>query len=267
VAEPATPSAPAPVGPWDSLDPDLKGYVENKGFKDTSAAINSYRNLEKLMGVPKERLLKLPEKADDKEGWGAVHDRLGRPDQATGYHIEVPKEGGDEKFASWAQNTFHELGLSKAQGETLAQKWNEYATGTMQQTEEAYNTEVSNQEQALKSEWGMAFDQNINMARKAAVGFGLDGDTIDKLEVSMGYAGVMKLFHSIGSKLSEDAFVAGSGTQPQGFGALTPQAAMDRMATLRADPEFVRRYTQNDANAIEEMGKLHKMAYPGDTAL
>jgi hypothetical protein len=250
-----------PSGDWTTgLNEDFKGYVQNKGFKDPSSIIDSYRNLEKLLGAPKERLLRLPDKEDAPE-WGDVFNRLGRPEKADQYDIKVPEGMGTDDFAQWARNNFHELGLSKKQGESLATKWNDYIQTAINQQNEQFKNTLVQEEQGLKKDWGMAFDQNINVAKQAAQAFGLDGPTIDKLEESMGFAGLMKFMHKIGSGMGEDNFV--SGQNSSGFnGALSPQAAKQKIQDLRADNEFIKKYVGGDLSSRQEMERLHKFAYP-----
>lgn len=256
-----TATPPAATGDWTTgLNDDMKGYVQNKGFKDPAMVLDSYRNLEKLMGV-RERLVKLPEKDDDAEGWNQVYERLGRPKEAKEYELKGPEGASDEKFIEWARGTFHELGLSKKQAEALTGKWNERVKGMLGESNQNYERQLAEQETALKKEWGAAYDQNINVAKHAAKAFGLDGATIDKLETAMGYSGVMKFMHTLGGKVGEASFVDGGSRNP-GFGnALSPEAAKSRIQSLKADPGFIRKYTSGDADARAEMDRLHSMAY------
>lgn len=241
-----------------SFDPDVKGYVQNAGFKDPASVVDAYRNLEKLIGAPKERVLKIPEKPDD-SAWNDVYSKLGKPATAKDYKIEVPK-GADPAFAEWAKNTFHEVNLTAAQAEKLAAKWNEHMAGTTAAQQSAYQAKAEQEEKGLQKEWGAAFEQNINVAKRAAQAFGLSGEVVDKLEQAMGYAGVMKFMHTLGSKVGEDSFVTGKGGGS--FGAMTPEAARNRISALRQDGDFVRRYTAGEVSAKEEMAKLHAWAYP-----
>lgn len=246
---------------WTTGLPDeLRGYVQTKGFKDPTSVVDSYKNLEKLMGAPKERLLKLPEKSDDATGWNEIYNRLGRPEKADDYKIDIPKEVGDENFAKWAKELFHENGLTRAQGEKIAAKWNEYLQSTAKETVEKHNANITQQETELKKEWGMAFDKNIEMARRAASEFGLDAPTIDKLESAMGWSGVIKFMHNVGSKLGEHSFV--SNNQQQGFNVMTPEAAKHRIQLLKSDSDFAKRFMTGEIQAKEEMARLHQMAYP-----
>lgn len=240
------------------LNEDLRGYVQNKGFKDVSAVVDSYRNFEKLIGVPQDRVIKLPTKEDD-PAWGDVYERLGRPKDSKEYNIPVPK-GGDEKFAEWAKGTFHELGLSKSAGEKLAGKWNEYAQNLQQSRATAYSQQTEKDVEGLRKEWGMAHDKHVSIAQQAASTFGIDGNMIDRMESAMGYSGLMKFLHKIGSGLGEGKFVS-SGSGGNKFGdVMTPDAARSRIQALRNDPDFTRRYLAGEAAARAEFENLHKMS-------
>lgn len=256
----AAPSAEAGSDWTTGLSDDLRGYVETKGFKDPSAVLDSYRNLEKLTGVPKERLLRLPENLEDADGMKEIYGRLGRPEAPDGYKIEVP-EGASKDFSEWAQKSFHDLGLSKAQGEKLANNWNEYVKNLTEAETTQAAQKIEADTNALKKEWGQAYEQELGKAKQAAREFGLTAEVIDQLETSMGFAGVMKFFNKIGSKLGEAPFV--SGDSRRSFdGVMTPAAALNKIASLKQDTEWVKRYSGGDVAAREQFEKLHQMAYP-----
>lgn len=254
-------ASPNPSGDWmTGFNDETKGYVQNKGFKGPGDVIESYRNFEKLHGVPKERLLKLPEK-DDAPEWNEIYDRLGRPKDAKEYQIKAP-EGiqGDEQFAEFSRKTFHELGLTKKQGETLAAKWTEYAVGRAKAEGEQSQAKISQETESLKKEWGAAHDQNINVAKQGAREFGVSPEIIDQLEKQMGYSGVMKFFHNIGSKLGQHKFETGDGAK--GFGAMTPMQAQQKINDLKGDSAFRERLTKGDVAARSEWDQLHAWGYP-----
>lgn len=254
---------PVPTGDWSSgFDDTMKGYIQNKGFKTAADLANAYQNLEKFHGVPQERMLKLPEKEDAPE-WGGIYDRLGRPKEAKDYQLEIPKEIGDEKFAEAAKGWFHELGLSKKQGETIATKWNEYVSGQVGAQKEAVANGLVQEQTALKKEWGAAYDENIQVSKEGARRYGFDKPTLDKLENAMGHNGLMKLMQRLGSATSEGRYVGGN---PQGgFGdTLAPASAKAKMDQLLSDGAFKTKYMNGDKAAIDQINSLGKQAYPGD---
>jgi hypothetical protein len=266
-AQPASSAAAAGAAsgqaPWyATFQDDLKGYAETKGWKDPGMVVESYRNLEKLVGLPEDKIVKLPAKEDDVEAWKAVHQRLGAPKEAKDYAIKAPEGSGGEAFDKWARETFLELGVTKKQAETLTTKWSEYVSGKLAEASQTYQTTIQAQESGLRKEWGAAYDKHIQSAKTAAVQFGFDAATIDKLEGALGFDGVMKFLSNVGTKVGEGEFVS-SGQPTHGFGGvMTPAAAQHRINSLRADNDFVKKYTAGDVSARAEMEHLHKMLSP-----
>lgn len=257
---PAASPAPAPApasGSWyDGIeDGDLKGYVQNKGWKDPVELANGYRNLEKLLGTEK---VPLPKGAEDKEGWARVYDALGRPKSADDYGLAVP-EGGSPDFAKAAASKFHELGLSKSQAEALAGWYNEQAQAQMGSAQQATAAKVEQDLQALKGEWGGAYEENIELGRRAAREFGLDASKLEALENAFGTGEMLKFMSRIGRGLTEHTFEGGRSAT--GFG-MTPEAARQRISALREDRDFTGKYLAGNADAKAEMEKLMRLAYP-----
>lgn len=261
-ASTTTTNTPSPSDWTTGFDADTLNFVQTKGFKAPADVISSYRNLEKLHGVGPDKLVRLPTD-DNPDAWNQVYSRLGRPESADQYDLNIPEGGGDGEFQKWARSTFHEAGLSNKQAKAISAKWNELAAAESARQAEQYRQKIATEESALKSEWGQAFDANINAAKRAAATFGLTPETIDALEDSMGFAGLMKFMHGIGSRLGEDAFVSGDGGTRGGFSPTNPQQAQARINTLKQDKAFVARYASGDVEARAEMERLHKVAYPG----
>lgn len=250
-------SATSPTIDWiGGADTDTVGYVQNKGWKDPSDVVQSYRNLEKLRGVPAERLLTLPTDLSDVKEMGQIFDKLGRPADAKGYSFgEVDKTIGE-----WAGNKFHELGLTKAQGETLMQQWNEMQKGRGEEMRQQLNDRIAADDKILRKEWGAAYDQNFELAKNAAKKLGFSEQGMDALLSTIGQKATAELFYKIGTGLGEDKFIGGN--SPQGFnGAMTPSQAKNKINALRNDQEFIKRYVAGDVAAKGEMARLHEMAY------
>lgn len=261
-AAPAPAAAPAAGGatPWyGGFEPDLRGYIETKGFpsddKGLAALAGSYRNLEKHFGVPAEQLLKLPKDDADKETWNKIYDRLGRPAKPEEYELPIPA-GVDDGYAKFIATTMHELGITKKQAQALAAKQNEFVAGEATRQAEAYSATIEQQDSALHSKWGEAYDKNIQIARGSFAELGLKPEAVDALEKVMGFAGVMEFFHNIGSKIGEDKFVSPGGVA--GFaGKMSPAAAQSRLDAIRNDPVLSAKYVNGDAALRAEMDNLH----------
>ena len=254
------PAATAPQPEWfANFSDDNKGYVQNKGFKDPGAVVDSYRNLEKLLGAPKERLLTLPEKMDA-ESLKPIYDKLGRPAKPEEYKLNIRKEFGDEKFTQWARGTFHEHGLSSAQAEALSTKWDGFVASEMQVKQESMKHTLTQQDTELKKEWGNAYDQNSQIVDMAAERLGLDDEKIKRLGAALGYAESMKFLHKLGSQIGEHNYV--DGKAPSMNGILSPAQAQSRLNELKKDTTWVTRYLKGDAEARAESKRLNQMAYP-----
>lgn len=247
-----TANAPAPTDWHGGLSEDLKGYVASKGFKDPASVVDSYRNLEKLIGV-KEKLLQVPDNLGDQKAMEDVWKRLGRPEKPEEYGIKSE----NEKFGKWYSETAHKLGLNRNQAETLFKEYDSFVQAEQAQSEAEFKAESEKMISDIKTKWGAAFDQNINVAKQAANQFGIDTDMLNKLENSLGFAKTMDLLHTIGSKIGESDFT--SGQPPKADKILTPNQARERINQLINDKDWSQKYINGGVQERQEMERLNKM--------
>lgn len=265
VAAPAP--APAPVastpGWLEGADDLTVGYVQNKGWTDPKQVLDGYRNLEKLLGADRANNAVIIPKSDAKpEEWNAVFDRLGRPTGPDGYKVALP-EGGDPKVHEASMAKFHELGLTKTQGEALATWYNDLVVQNQTATQAERTAQFQREDAAVREEWGQAYTQNLAQAQVAARGLGLDPKTIDQISDALGHKATLNLLQKIGSRMGEDNFVSGDGQA--GFGnAMTPAQAQAEIRTLMSDRDFTAKYLKGDSGAKARMVQLHSFAYPGN---
>lgn len=253
---------------YSGFDEDTQGWMENRGLTkmDSNAAlenaIKGFRNAEKYVGTPHEKLLTLPDfDKSDKVELDQFYAKLGRPDSADKYNITVP-EGQSTDFADFAKTMFHEAGLTDRQAQTLNEKWNEYVASMEGSQVEQYQENLKQQDAALRKEWGEAYDDQIDKAKSAAREFGLQENQIDAMEKALGFDGLMKFMSNIGSKLGEDTFITGDGGGGNFNGKLTPGGAQARIKQLQGDRDWSAKYIAGNIEARAEMDKLMKAAYP-----
>lgn len=241
---------------YDSIsDADLKGYVQNKGWSDPADLAVGYRNLEKLLGGEK---IPMPKGQDDAEGWQRVYDALGRPKSADDYKLPVP-DGFDPGFAKEAANQFHNLGLSAQQAQALTEWFNGTQTQAVEQFQQAQSAQAEAEIRELQREWGNAWEENVELGRRAAREFGLSDDKLSAMEGALGTKEMLEFMSRVGRGLIEHNFESGKTTT--GFG-MTPEAARQRVNALRQDPGWTTKYLSGDADARSEMSKLMQLAYP-----
>ena len=96
----------------------------------------------------------------------------------------------------------------------------------------------------------------------AAAGFDQTRMTaaIQKLGETAGRAETMQMLLAIGMKMGEDRFVGGGG--PGGnLGPRNAEQARARIAELKGDDTWVKRYLSGGTAETKEMNDLHQLAY------
>jgi hypothetical protein len=261
-AAPSHNGAGATATDWTSgLPQDLQGYAQNKGWKDVGQLTDSYRNLEKLAGAPREQLMVIP-RTDDAEAMGKMYERLGRPATPDKYGLETPKDLGNPEFTKWAAGEFHKAGLSDAQAKAILNGWHARLGETRAARTATEAAKQVGEVDALKKEWGAAYDQERAVAQAGAREFGIDLPTIDSLEKSMGTLKTLKLLNAIGKRIGEAKFHGGSQVADPTHGPMTPAQAKEQIKNLQSDNAFIKKYHEGDQASRSTMERLHKYAFP-----
>ena len=255
-----------PSGNWtEGLGEDAQGYVENKGWSGAGQMLDSYRNLEKAMGAPADQIVQIPKDAEDTDGWNSVYSRMGRPETADGYKLsDTPVPDGAIDLTGDLKQWAHEAGLSQTQTAILYDRYNGKLSELVKEQHQQGTEMVQAEEAALKKEWGSAWDENIAAATRFRQRFGIDGETIDKLEGALGLKGVLELTAKIGRGLGEHAMPTGS-EEDSGNGlafGMTPGAAKAKIDELMLDKEFMGQYVDGRPQAVDRMTRLHSLAHP-----
>lgn len=257
---------------------ELKAWVTNKGFKDASQVAESALNLEKLIGLDRAgRTIVIP-KADAPEAEHAAYrEKLGVPTKADDYGL-AKVEGMDPNAAKVAEAWMHKAGIPKAAAEMLAKEQIAHTKAAQIAAGEAFVTQSNADMTALKTEWGQAFLEKSEAARRGAMEFLPEKTTVNvngvptevgraelmnHMERFLGTKGFMTFMQNIGSKVGEHKGVEPGSQGGQG-GALTPAEATKKIAQLRADPVWSKKYLEGGKNSAEfaEMTRLQKMVNP-----
>ena len=265
-ASAAAPAA-APAGDkWYSgiQDESIRTWVEAKGFQDPSAAAQSAYNLEKLIGFDKAgKTVVIPDENSSPETRAAFLAKMGVPEKADGYKLPVP-DGGNDAFAKEAASWFHEQGIPAKAAEGLTTKFNEYAAAQQAAQQQAFVQKSEQEFTGLKSEWGAAFDQNIELGKRAAMQF-IPGTaeersaTLQALEQSLGTGKLLKLMANIGQGLGEHKVMGGEGNGS----LMTPAQANQRIAELKSNKDWSSAYLSGDKTKAKELQDLIAMANAG----
>lgn len=257
-AAPATGGDP-PVASWrDSLPDDLKADPSLKDIADVGTLAKSYVHAQKAVG----NNVAIPGKTATPEELSAFYQKLGRPEAPDKYDFgkdpdDLAFKANDEVKSNYMKKA-HEAGLSNRQASQLYQWYmgnmSSAAKSHEQQLKQTYDEGVK----SLKTEWGDAFDQNVDLARAAVAEFG--GEELQKLLDDTGLgndARVIKAMANVGRGMTEDRL------HTQGRNASfkhTPAEASAMIAQKQTDPEFMKAYQNNDhpghAGAVAAMQEL-----------
>lgn len=249
---------------YSGLPDDMRGNPYVAQSKDLASFVKSAIDTKSMVGA---NTIKLPgEKATDEER-AAFYKSLGRPDEATGYTYEAkPRADGivEPKIVEQMQGVFHKAGLSAAQGKQVLDSY----IGILNEHHEAFESaNAQTHEQgmsALKSEWGVEYDNNVKTAQLALRELG--GSELLPVLEAKGLGSdptIIKFLHSIGTKLLDDD---ASGT---GEGRFTGSAvaAQQEIKRLTGDKDFQEalnaQHHPGHAAAVDRWMSLHSQAYPG----
>jgi|TARA_R110000822_G_scaffold97150_2_gene220744 hypothetical protein len=231
----------------DALSEDLRGNANLEKYTSVDSLAKGYINATSMLG--KDKVLK-PSNEDE---WNEFYKEMGRPEDASGYEFnsfDAP-EGYeiDEGLVQNFRNAAHGAGLSSEQAKTL---YDWYTSNNVEQFDQmVQNTEqqLTDTEQAMRKEWGNAYDQKMGTAIRAVREFGGD-ELVEELNAS-GLGNnpkLIKAFALAGEKISGDTQLAGTTA-----GAMTPAQVKEQIASIQNDPKFY------DTENLERPAMVRKM--------
>jgi len=123
------------------------------------------------------------------------------PQVPESYELEM--EGLDEDAVNSFKDVAKDMGLSQEQAAKVLD-FNKQRLATLVEGAKEAEAKV---EADLKSEWGGEFDKNLNLAKRAIDAFTDDNFKTFLEDTRLGsHPEMIKLFHNLGAKLSEDTF-------------------------------------------------------------
>ena len=185
-------------------DPNIEKFTE------IDALAKSYINATKMIGQDK---VAVPNKNSTEDQWNEVYDKLGRPESADKYALDVKSDVvplDDGAVKQFAENA-HKLGLSNKQAQGVLEFYKTSMEGTAQQSKVDTETAQVQAEQELRQEWGREFENNVKKAGALAKA-NINSDILD-LELKSGirvgdHPELIKGFAKIASMMSEDKIVS-----------------------------------------------------------
>lgn len=256
-------AAAAGEKPWyEPLDAETKGYLQNKGLDKKTAieafaeAAKFHREAEKFVGAPANEILRLPKDPNAPE-WNAVYERLGKPKDVKEYDLSSVKRTGDkpidDALADTLRQAAYDANVSKEAAARIAAHVVKHLDASETATAAIQQDKLVLEKTELKKNWGQNEAANMVVARAAAAALGVKPEAVAALEGVVGYAQIMEMFRTIGTKIGEDRFVTSSGG---GGGLMTRDQATAEKNALKTDKAWVTRFLNG---GLEEKRKMEAL--------
>ena len=205
----ATTNDSTPATWKDSISQEFREDPNISKFTEIDSLAKSYINATKMIGQDK---VAVPNENSTDDQWNEVYGKLGRPESADKYKLEVNSETAqiDEgSIKSFAENA-HKLGLNNKQAQGILEYYKDSMEGTAQQSRIDTETAQAQSEAELRKEWGRSYDDNIKKA--GAIAKANMSEDILNMELKDGtrigdHAAVIKGFANIANLMSEDKMI------------------------------------------------------------
>lgn len=264
---PPSPPTPPPAAWHDGVAPEVKGFWQNKGIPLDDPKVfgtkltELYQQAEKFIGVPPDRLLRMPAADAKPEDIRAFQQRLGAPADAKEYDFSAVKDSANNPIAAPIADALRQAsfdrGLTKDAALTVAQSVVKALDGLKLAEGANQTAKIAEERAKLQQSWGTSFEYNKLKAMDGARRLGIAPETVATLENMLGYANTMETLRKIGVGTSEDTFVdRGTNTNGQ---VTTREGAVARKAELMKDPAWADRYLKGGAAEVREMTALNMM--------
>ena len=193
----------------EAIPEELRNDPNISKFTELEALAKSYVNATRMIGQDK---VVVPNNNSTDDQWNEVYDKLGRPESADKYQLDVKSDivpFDESAIKSFAENA-HKLGLNNKQAQGILEYYKNSMEGSAQQAKIDTETAQANAEQELRKEWGSNYESNIKKAGSVAKANMQEG--ILDMELKDGtrlgdHPAVIKGFANIANLLSEDKLV------------------------------------------------------------
>lgn len=278
----APPDVQAPQTLRDMIPEDLRMEPSLQDFKDVGSLAKSYVHANKMIGnsirIPADdasdeakekfynKLNDIPDiiriTPDNKE---QVFSKLGKPESADGYEVNLPEELGnvDADLLARSRQAAFDMNLTQEQ----ANKWIEYEARLASDSVAQVYTPPEEAEAALRKVWGDDYDNRFAGAQLAAQQL-QERYPEDYAKLMGGPLQNNPVLLDLLAKSGKDLLSEGAGSVPGkmvSYG-LSPDEAKAKINEKRSDEGFMKAYYNqshpNHRDAVAQMDELYRKANP-----
>ena len=251
---------PAPqTSSWkDSISEQYRNDPNIEKFTEADALAKSYINAVKMIGQDK---IAIPTNNSTQEAWDEAYNKLGRPESAEKYSLELNSEivaMDENQIKSFAEQS-HKLGLNNKQAQGILEFYKNNMEGSAQQAKIDTETAQSQAEQELRQEWGRDFEGKVKQAGALAKA-NINPEILD-MTLSNGtrlgdHPEIIKGFAKIAGMMQEDKIVATESENAQSVSNIEEEIAS--MVNDRSSPYWNKQHPDHD-KMVQQVYTLREM--------
>lgn len=246
------------VADWKtSIPEDIRDNPNFSKYTSMESFAKGHLNAISMLGKQPE--LKVPENDDERNEF---YNKLGRPDEQSGYEFksfevdEMMQDYVNGRVDSYKELS-HSIGLSNAQAAAV-HEW--YMEGNAENAKTATEMSAATEKagfDALKNEWGDAYDRHLNAAQNALAEFG--GDELKTYLDQTGLGNnpdLIKAFFNIGKGMMGDTFLE------EGDTGKTPGALDGEIKEIMAMNAYWEADSPERPALVRKVSELMKQMHP-----
>ena len=251
-----------PVANWkSSISEEFRSDPNIEKFTEIDALAKSYINATRMIGQDK---VAVPNKNSTEDQWNEVYSKLGRPETADEYALNIESEAvalDDGAIKNFAEQS-HKLGLNNTQAQGILEFYKNNMESNMQRATVDTETAQAQAETELRAEWGKDFDSNVSKASALAKA-NMNPDILD-LQMQDGtrigdHPEIIKGFAKIAGMLSEDKLVS---TESESVNSIKDlQSEISAITNDTTGPYWNNKHPDH-AKMVQQVYTLREMAQP-----
>ena len=250
-----------PVSWKSSISEEFRNDPNIEKFTEIDALAKSYINATRMIGQDK---VAVPNKNSTEDQWNEVYSKLGRPESADKYALNIESEAvamDEGAIKSFAEQS-HKLGLNNTQAQGILEFYKNNMESNMQRATVDTETAQAQAETELRAEWGKDFDSNVSKASALAKA-NMNPDILD-LQMQDGtrigdHPEIIKGFAKIAGMLSEDKLVS---TESESVNSIKDlQSEISAITNDTTGPYWNNKHPDH-AKMVQQVYTLREMAQP-----
>ena len=251
-----------PVANWkSSISEEFRSDPNIEKFTEIDALAKSYINATRMIGQDK---VAVPNKNSTEDQWNEVYSKLGRPESADKYALNIESEAvamDENAIKSFAEQS-HKLGLNNTQAQGILEFYKNNMESNMQRATVDTETAQAQAETELRAEWGKEFDNQVAKAGALAKA-NMNPEILD-LQMQDGtrigdHPEIIKGFAKIAGMLSEDKLVS---TESESVNSMKDLQSEISAITNNTDGPYWNSQHPDHEKMVQQVYTLREMSQP-----